>query len=183
MKFKLWKQHGALNSKPIFTAFERSIVSCGHSVTDSDTDSDVNVIWSVLFNGRMASNKAIWERNLRTSKPTIVLEVGGIKRGITWKVGLNGINRTAYFGDSGNDSTRADSMGLVCKPWRSDGDFILICGQHEKSLQWQNMPRMSQWVMNTIEEIQKHTTRPIVFRPHPRCKLEAIEHEVNWLLH
>ena len=177
MKFSLWTQYGALNSKPVFDAFRTGCRSCGYSTVDNSNDSDVDVIWSVLFNGRMAPNKTIWERNLRTSKPTRVLEVGGIKRNVTWKVGLNGINRTAYFGDSGNDSTRADSMGLVCKPWRSDGDFILICGQNDKSLQWQNMPRMSQWLMNTIEEVQKHTNRPIVFRPHPRCRLEAIEHQ------
>ena len=41
----------------------------------------------------------------RQGKPVIVLEVGGIKRGITWKVGLNGINREANFGPKGNDDT------------------------------------------------------------------------------
>jgi len=176
MKFSLWTQYGALNSTPVFDAFRYGARSLGFDTVDNG-DADVDVIWSVLFHGRMAPNKAIWEKNLKSSKPTIVLEVGGIKRGTTWKVGLNGINRTAYFGDSGNDRTRADSLGLVCKPWRTTGDFILICGQHDKSLQWQNMPRMSQWIMDTIEEVQKHTNRPIVFRPHPRCRLDAIEHQ------
>jgi hypothetical protein len=36
---------------------------------------------------------------------------------------------------------------------------------------------MSQWVISTIEGIQKHSDRPIVFRPHPRCPLPNIEHE------
>jgi len=173
MKFKLWKQHGALNSKPIFTAFERSIVSCGHSVTDSDTDSDVNVIWSVLFNGRMAPNKAVWEQN----KPTIVLEVGGIKRGTTWKVGINGINRDAYFGPSGNSSDRVRLLGLQVKPWKYDGEYILIAGQHDKSLQWKDMPSMATWVHDTITFIRAQTDRPIIFRPHPRCPLSAIEYD------
>ena len=177
MKFSLWTQYGALNSKPVFDAFREGAERLGHTCIDNDNNSDVDVIWSVLFHGRMASNKTVWSKNQQTKKPTIVLEVGGIKRGTTWKVGLNGINRTGYFGDSGNDSTRANSLGLVCKPWRSSGDFILICGQHDKSLQWQNMPRMSQWVMDTIEEIQRHTDRPIYFRPHPRCRLDAIEHQ------
>src|SRR5210317_2023296 len=153
MKFNLWRQYGALNSGPVFDAFHAGALALGHSVDVNGSDG-VDVIWSVLFNGRMAGNRTIWERNLLQQKPTIVLEVGGIKRGTTWKVGLNGINRTGYFGDSSNDSTRADSMGLVCKPWKHSGDFILICGQHDKSLQWQNMPRMSTWVYDTIEEIQ-----------------------------
>lgn len=171
MKFSLWTDYGALNSKPVFDAFEHSLISDGHSITYNDSNADVNVIWSVLFNGRMSGNQAVWKQK----KPTIVLEVGGINRGTTWKVGLNGINRDAYFGEQDNDRTRADHLGLVCKPWRSDGDFILVCGQHDKSLQWQNMPRMSNWFMQTYREIRKHTDRPIVFRPHPRCRLPHIE--------
>jgi hypothetical protein len=123
----------------------------------------------------MAPNKNIWNNCIRHNRPVIVLEVGGINRGETWKVGLNGINRDAYFGDRGNTEERARSLGLKLKPWKEQGEYILICGQHDKSLQWQNMPRMSHWVMDTIDKIQKHTDMPIIFRPHPRCRLEAIE--------
>jgi hypothetical protein len=175
MKFSLWTQYGALNSKPIFDAFAHSLVAAGHDVVWNNTVCDVDVIWSVLFSGRMAQNKAIWERNLAQSKPVVVLEVGGIKRGTTWKVGVNGINRDAYFGDLGNDSSRANLLRLKVKPWRTDGEYILIAGQHDKSLQWKNMPRMSNWFLNTYDEIRKHTDRPILFRPHPRCRLEHIE--------
>jgi len=177
MKFSLWTNYGALNSREVFDAFSHSLVVAGHDVVWNNPVSDVDVIWSVLWNGRMAKNKDIWERNLAQSKPTVVLEVGGISRGTTWKVGLNGINRDAFFGDGGNDGSRAERLGLRLKPLRHSGEYILICGQHEKSLQWKDMPRMSTWVMNTITEIQKHTDRPIVFRPHPRCILPHIEHE------
>ena len=176
MKFSLWTQYGALNSKPVFDAFRMGCRTLGFDTVDNG-NADVDVIWSVLFSGRMAPNKAIWERNLQTSKPTIVLEVGGIKRGTTWKVGLNGINRSAYFGPSGMDDIRSSKLGLELKPWRTDGSIILICGQHDKSLQWHGMPSISNWVMSTIEEIQKYTNKPIVFRPHPRCPLPHIEHE------
>ena len=175
MKFSLFTDYGALNSKPVFNSFATSLHNSGHTVTYNDYDCDVAVIWSVLWNGRMAGNKKVWDHFKAINKPIIVLEVGGINRGTTWKVALNGINRTAYFGEQDNDRVRADSLGLVCKPWRSDGTHILICGQHDKSLQWQDMPRMSNWFLNTYDEIRKHTDRSIVFRPHPRCRLEHIE--------
>ena len=178
MQFNLHKRFGALNSGPVFDAFHAGANALGHSVS-IDGDSGIDVIWSVLFNGRMAGNRAIWERNVQQSKPTIVLEVGGIKRGKTWKVALNGINRDAYFGPINNTSERADKLELELKSWRHDGEYILICGQHEQSLQWKNMPRMSTWVMETIDTIQKHTDRPIIFRPHPRCRLPHIETEFN----
>jgi hypothetical protein len=177
MKFSLWTQYGALNSKPVFDAFREGCRALGFSTVDNSNDSDVDVVWSVLFNGRMAQNQLVWKNAQNKKKPVIVLEVGGIKRGTTWKVGLNGINRDAYFGPNNNDSTRANALGLSLKPWQKEGSSILICGQHDKSLQWQGMPRMSEWVMRTIESIQRHTSRPITFRPHPRCPLQHIEKE------
>jgi hypothetical protein len=183
MIFCLYTDYGALNSKPVFEAFAKSLTDAGHTVIYNEPyrvmshydNYDVAVIWSVLWHGRMTKNKQIWEINRELGKPVIVLEVGGIKRGTTWKVGLNGINRDAYFGPGGNDSTRSSSLGLSVKPWRTNGEFILIAGQHEKSEQWRNQPRMSRWVMETIESIQAQTDRPILFRPHPRCRLDAIE--------
>ncbi len=176
MKFNLWRQNGALNSSPIFDAFHAGAVALGHDVVTNSNDG-IDVIWSVLWHGRMAGNQAIWQRNVQQGKPTVVLEVGGIKRGTTWKVGLNGINRDGDYLPSGNDSTRASLLGLDLKPWTTKGKFILICGQHDRSLQWQNMPRMSNWLLDTITTIQKHTDKSIVFRPHPRCPLPDIEKE------
>jgi hypothetical protein len=148
MKFSLFKEYGALNSKPVFEAFEHSLRAAGHTVCESDIE----------VGSLMGINK---DRH-------------GIKRG-TWKVGLNGINRDAYFGPCNNNDDRHRLLGLSLKPWRTHGEYILICGQHDKSLQWQGMPSMSNWFMQTYREIRKHTDRPIIFRPHPRCRLPHIE--------
>jgi hypothetical protein len=183
MIFCLYTDNGAMNSKPVFEAFAKSIIDAGHKVIynepyrvfDHYDNYDVAVIWSVLWNGKMSKNKTVWEQNRLQNRPVIVLEVGGIKRGTTWKVGLNGINRDGDYLPDSNDSTRASLQGLKLKPWRTNGIYILICGQHNKSLQWQHMLPMSDWFMQTYREIRKHTDRPIVFRPHPRCRLEHIE--------
>jgi len=105
MKFSLFTENGAQNSKPVFDAFATSLHSAGHTVTVNDWDCDVAVIWSVLWFGRMAGNQKVWEHFRAINKPVIVLEVGGIQRGTTWKVGINGINSDANFGAKGNDST------------------------------------------------------------------------------
>lgn len=175
MKISLFKEYGALNSKPIFEAFEKSLIAAGHTVYESDMHCDVAVIWSVLFQGRMLGNKPVWDYYRKTGRNVIVLEVGGIQRGTTWKVGLNGINRDAYYNFCDCDDSRATKLGLKLNPWRTDGEFILLCGQHDKSLQWRDMPSMSNWVIKTIDTIRQYTDRPIVFRPHPRCSLPHIE--------
>ena len=119
MIFCLYTDYGALNSKPIFEAFAKSVTDAGHTVIYNEPyrvmshyeNYDVAVIWSVLWNGRMAQNKTVWEQNRLLDRPVIVLEVGGIKRGTTWKVGLNGINKDAYFGNATRGSNRAERFG------------------------------------------------------------------------
>jgi len=97
MKFSLWRQYGALNSQPVWDAFAESVRLLGHEPVDNNPNADVDVIWSVLWQGRMARNREIWLRAKKNNKPIIVIEVGGIQRGITWRVGLGGVNRDAYF--------------------------------------------------------------------------------------
>ena len=177
MKFSLWTNNGAINSKPVFSAFATSLHNNGHDVLYNDMAGDIHVIWSVLWYGRMAPNKIVWDEAKRQGKRVIVLEVGGIQRGATWKVGLDGINREAIFGSTGNGSDRAEKLGLKLKPWSLGGDRIIICGQHDKSNQWEDMPTMSTWLLDTIKEIRERTDMPIVWRPHPRCPVPGIEHE------
>ena len=164
MKFSLWTKYGALNSQPVFDAFRQSIVNEGHTVTENDLDADVDVIWSVLWSGRMMLNKEIFYAN----KPTVVLEVGGIQRGETWKVCINGIDLHSCLTSTGNDSTRVDQLGLQLLPWTTDGNHILICCQNPKSHQWRDMPKPAVWVNDTINTLRKHTEMPILVRPHPR---------------
>jgi len=180
MKFSLFTNNGALNSAPVFEAFAQGCGQLGHEVVYNDNNADVAVIWSVLWHGRMTANKNVWELFRKQNKPVIVLEVGALKRGIMWKVGVNGINREANFGPVGNNSERADSLGLKLKPMRESKEgHILICTQHDKSHQWRSTPPISNWVIETISTLRQHTDREIIIRPHPRCKLDGIQHEFD----
>jgi len=171
MIFGLFKENGALNSVPVFSAFEQGVQHLGHTANDNDLNADVAVIWSVLWYGRMAKNKAVWDRFTKQGKPVIVLEVGTLKRNTTWKVAVGGINNEAYFGHAtNNDNARLTSLGIAIQDWgdTKDNNSIIICGQHQASHQWRNMPPVSDWISNTIQEIRKHTDRLIKVRSHPR---------------
>ena len=180
MRISYWPDRVALNGNIPYNALLESLGK-DYKLEKESLDSDAAVIWSVLWHGRMLKNKSVWDHYTKQNKPVIVIEVGGIKRGTTWKVGLNGINRDAYFGPGGMDGLRSSNLGLELKPWRKDGEYILICGQHDKSLQWHNMPSMSSWFLQTYDTIRKHTDRPIIFRPHPRCRLEHIERGLKYV--
>ena len=177
MIFGFFTDFGALNSQPIFAAFKDSVQKAGHSVVDGNWDMpDVAVIWSVLWHGRMAQNAKVWEHFTKQGKPVIVLEVGGLIRNKTWKVGINGINGEADFAhDTENTSDRLTKLKIKMQPWRPrtyQPKYILILGQNENSHQWRDMPPMQQWVEDTITKIRTVTDRDIRVRPHPRSTFD-----------
>jgi hypothetical protein len=169
MRFDFYNDFGALNSPPIFSAFEKGLIKHGHTVEKQTGKGDVAVIWSVLWNGKMYRNKSVWDTYRSSNRSVVVLEVGGLKRDHTWKIGVNGINKGNFFVSPGQDSTRRRLLNLELAPWKTQGQNILICTQHEKSLQWKSNPKTAEWAEATVLEIKKYSNRPIVLRAHPRC--------------
>ena len=168
MRFRLYREYGALNSPPVFDAIEHGLKQQGHDiVTDNE---DVAVIWSVLWSGRMRQNKQIYDRCQQTGKPILIVEVGNLKRGETWRISLDHINNLGKFGNDTNlDPTRSEKLGVKLQPIPAvrRGEILIAC-QHQESLQWQGMPAMKDWVADTIEQIKQHTHRRIRVRYHPR---------------
>lgn len=169
MKIEAWPMHGPLNSTDIFAKFLKSMQATGDDVyINKETNGDVAVIWSVLWQGRMRNYKQIWERYRRANKPVIVLEVGGLRRNKSFKIAINGVNKKADFANQDADDTRWPLFNHTLKPWKQTGDNILLLGQHHASEQWNGMPSMNVWFAQQIDEIRKYTNRPIKIRPHPR---------------
>jgi hypothetical protein len=170
MKIAVFSDYGSLNSKPVFDAFITNLKNKNEKfvLNKFDNTCDVAVIWSVLWRGRMERNKAVWNFFKTHNKPVVVLEVGGILRNKTWKMGINGINRDADFANQQYDDKRWPKFGIELKPWKQTGNVIVICGQHNTSEQWRGMPNMEKWVDNTIRELRKYCDKPILIRPHPR---------------
>ena len=168
MRFKLYREYGALNSVPVFDAFEKGVTALGHSVVDQNED--VAVIWSVLWWGRMLHNKAIYEKCKAENKPVLIIEVGNLKRGETWRVCLDHVNGLGVFGnDLDIDQNRPEKLGICLEPIQEKrrGEILVAC-QHERSLQWEGQPTMKQWAEGMVTRLRQVTDRRIIVRPHPR---------------
>jgi hypothetical protein len=172
MKISLFNNFGALNSVPVFAAFEQGLRICGIQSNNHDLDADVAVIWSHLWSGRMRHNQDVWKTFRDSGRDVIVLEVGMLQRGRTWKVGLNGVNRRAWFGQD-LQSNRAHKLGVHLKSWQQ-GKNIVIAVQRGDSEQWYGLPEPKIWVEQTVAKIKSVTDRPIVVRPHPRQRITNI---------
>ena len=168
MRFKLYREHGGLNSSPVFDAVEQGLKRQGHDIVNDNED--VAVIWSVLWSGRMRSNKMIYDRCRQQNTPVMIIEVGNLKRGETWRLSLDHINNLGKFGNQDNlDYSRPQKLAVKLQPTPNirRGEILIAC-QHQESLQWQGMPVMKDWVADTISKIQQHTHRRVVVRYHPR---------------
>ena len=132
MKFSIFPNNTSMNGKSVMSAYENALKNAGEEVVHDDMNADVAVIWSVLFQGRMAQNQYVWNHYRKENKPVIVLEVGGVKRNITWRAGINGITGDAYHGPTGNPQDRFDAFKMEILPWRENKKgIIIICGPHD----------------------------------------------------
>jgi hypothetical protein len=168
MRFRLYREYGALNSPPVFDAIEYGLRQQGHDIVNDNED--VSVIWSVLWSGRMRQNKLIYDKCQQQGKAVMIVEVGNLKRGETWRISLDHINNLGKFANESNlDITRPEKLGVKLQPISTTrrGEILIAC-QHQESLQWQGMPAMKDWVADTIEKIKQYTHRRIRVRYHPR---------------
>lgn len=170
MNISIFNKFGALNSGPVFEAFRNGCKKNRIRVTEHDMSADVAVIWSQLWTGRMAPNRTVWDEFSASGRPVIILEVGQLNRGVTWKMGINGVNARGWFGE-GIEPRRAKKLAVRLQPWQQ-GDHILIAMQRTDSEQWAGLPPAQQWLDQTIANLRKYTDRQIVVRPHPRQKLQ-----------
>ena len=172
MNISIFNKFGALNSGPVFEAFRNGCRRHGIRVSEHNSAADVAVIWSQLWSGRMLPNQAVWKEFVESGRPVIVLEVGQLMRGVSWKMGINGVNARAWWGE-GIDADRVKKLAVRLQPWRQ-GDHILIAMQRSDSEQWAGLPAPEQWLKQTIDQIREHTDRAILVRPHPRQKLQPM---------
>lgn len=173
MRFGLFNKFGALNSQPVFAAFQQGLDQLGYQHRSHDTSADVAVIWSVLWSGRMRHNQAVWTEFKKSGRPVVVLEVGMLQRGQTWKMGINGTGSGAFYGH-GLDLQRPEKLNLQLKPWRNTGEDIVIALQRDDSEQWAGLPPVDVWLKQTVDQLRQATQRSIVIRSHPRREVVVL---------
>ena len=166
--------HASLNSKPILAAFLEGARK-HYTLVENDMTADVAVIWSCLWAGRMEPNKEIYEHFRSQNKPVLIIEVGALKRNITWKISVNNITTEGHHGHLDNLSD--DRLKLFGYELWSEGmrnrnnGKILIAGQHHKSHQLHHLVSQEDWIQRQVKIIQDQTDRAIVVRSHPRSPL------------
>ena len=161
----------ARNSVPVMDAFLRSCRHVGiHTVANGDM-CDAAVIWSVLWNGRMTKNQKVYNHFRSHGKPVIVIDVGALQRGVTWKIAINNINAYGEYGHRTNlDLDRPRKLGIELLSHNKTNENIVLATQHVRSEQVAHID-YKKWVEYTLQQLNSASDRLSVVRHHPRCSL------------
>jgi hypothetical protein len=174
MRIAYFPNYVAQNGSTVLSAFLDSCSRLGITTVQESMDADVAVIWSVLWSGRMAKNQAIYQHYRQQNKPVIVIDIGALRRGFTWKIAVNNITADGYYGHQENlDWNRPSKLGISLGHAVSSNHSVLIAAQHFRSLQVEKLTSMELWITQQINTIRKYTDRPVVVRPHPRSQLNT----------
>ena len=161
----------ALNSRPVMSAVLDCLQARGIQTQENSMTSDAAIIWSVLWSGRMAANQAVYEHYRSQGRPVIIIEIGALYRGDTWKIAVNNINAQGYYGHLDNlDWDRPKKLRISLAKQFSPKPNIIVALQHDRSLQVTGV-NMADWLHTTLSILRNNTDRPITVRPHPRCGL------------
>jgi len=162
----------AKNAQPVMSAVLDCLQARGIQTQENSMSSDAAIIWSVLWSGRMSANQAVYEHYRSQGRPVIVIEIGALYRGNTWKIAVNNITAQGYYGHLDNlnwDRPRKLKISLATQLRPKPN--IIVALQHDRSLQVTGM-NMTDWLHTTLSILRNNTDRPITVRPHPRCRLD-----------
>ena len=136
----------ARNAPPVMSALLSSLNQAGIKATENNLDCDAALIWSVRWSGRMAANRPVFEHYTAQGRPVIVIDVGSLHRGRTWKVAIDNVNALGYYGHQHDlDMDRPNKLGVQLAHPKNRADHILIACQHRASLQWAGQDTPEIW--------------------------------------
>lgn len=155
-----------IRSQPFYRAdaFQRGLRACGYQVQGAPAhdpkSGDVLVIWN-----RYGGNEAIATRYEQAGAVVLVAENGYLGRewnGAAWyALARNHHNGGGAWYIGGED--RWAKHGTALKPWRTDGEHVLVLPQRGIGPQGVAMPK--DWSARIHGRLR--TERPIRVRPHP----------------
>lgn len=158
------------------TAFLDSCRAAGIITRENCWGSAAAVIWSVLWHGRMMSNQQVYQHYRDQGRPVIIIDVGALYRGSTWKIAVNHVNAQGHYGHHQDlDWDRPRRLGISLGHTMPGNPAVLITLQHWASLQVTNLQGQESWITQQIARVRAHTDRPIVVRPHPRSPMPMRE--------
>lgn len=160
MRFTVMASENSAHQKAHQLAMIEGLRANGIAAIASPNRAVANTDLIVCWGWRIA------EPLVRAGKKVLIMERGYIGdrfkySSLAWN-GLNGYGRFAEIDDGGKRFSEVAEL----KPWKQDGDFVLVMGQvpGDQSLKGKSL---IPWYEKVINEASTHYDMPVFFRAHP----------------
>lgn len=165
----------------VWAAGDKGEIVCDYNPVDAD----VAVVQGFVHPGskpgeHLKLRKAVFEKQQREGKRSIIVDSNLFlyaDKGNTNKFlrySYDGIfPSTGEYCNSNPNPARweliSKRVGIKLKPWKKDGNDILLCCQRDGGWSMSGQPLLP-WVVKTVTQIRKFSDRRIVIRFHPGDK-------------
>ena len=169
----IWSLSGKFRSQKIATALGAGASAAGYRALIRMDNVYSRPIGDIAaFYGYQKSFPHIMADYIAAGKTVVFVDLGywGRRCGGRYngyhKIAVNARNPNKYLMKRKRDDSRISLLGIKAMPWRSNDDFIIVAGMSDKSANSYGM-KPEEWERWAVAEIQKHTIRPIIYRPKP----------------
>lgn len=146
-------------------AIESGLLRCGYELHTRwphlISKRDLLVLWN-RKKGAEETEAEDWERR---GGSVIVMENGYLQKvdKSMYAISVGQHNGAGWF--PVGDEDRFSKLGFEVKPWREDGEYVLVCAQ--RGIGSKLMASPPGWAEKTAKQIQKITKLPVKIRQHP----------------
>jgi hypothetical protein len=123
---------------------------------------------------------AVVKQQKRDSNHVMAIDASTFKfhdrEGKYLRYSLNGVfYDTSEYANRNSDSSRwltiSNNLGLVMRPWRTQGEYVLLLMQRDGGWSMKGLDPI-QWVRQKHQQLRQVSNIPIVVRPHPGKKID-----------
>lgn len=119
-------------------------------------------------------SRAVCDANWRAGVHTLYFDKGYLRHRADspvriweyWRVAVDGHHPTRTLMKVARPHDRLDALGLEMRPWRSEGEHIVIAGSSAKYHEFCGLPEPTAYARRLVRKL-KGSGRPIVYRPKP----------------
>lgn len=177
MRVLVYYQKGNKRSQAVTTALQAGIARCQGNdsvlMVDESTYTTPLPADVVCFYGLAGNFMKLFRDYRKKGVPTVFFDLGywgrkGDPQPDFHRVAVNGYQPTPYFTFDATPERFAIFRKEI-KPWKTDGEEILVAGMSERASQVWGLGDSTAHAAAIIAEIRKYTDRPICYRPKPSC--------------
>ena len=114
-------------------------------------------------------SREVWQRYRRAGIHVFYFDKGYVRRNQEfWRVSINSHNPTSWLMELDQPPDRFRALRLIVKPWRQEGDQVVIAGSSAKYHAFHGLLEPTEFATRLVKRIGKWTNgRQIVYRPKP----------------